>query len=182
MAPIGYLNVIKNIDGRQVRTIDVDEERSEHVCWAFEQYATGEWSLSKLAEALEARGLRTRHWGKTGGNKPLSRSQLQRTLRSPYYVGIVTYEGVQYPGRHEPLIDLVLYERVQLMLSEKAAIGERPSRHQHYLKGTVFCGLCGGRLGISYNKGNGGTYGYFFCINRQRIRECQLPWVPIINR
>lgn len=178
-APIGYLNVIKPIDGHNVRTIEVDQERSPHVCWAFEAYATGEWSLSRLSDELAERGMRFRPLGKGRGNKPLSRSQVHRMLRNPYYVGIVTFEGVQFAGRHEALISLELFDQVQRVLDEKRLAGERPIRHTHYLKGTLFCGLCGSRLGISHNKGNGGTYGYFYCLNRQRTRRCQLPWIPM---
>jgi site-specific DNA recombinase len=178
VVPVGYLNVIKVLEDRQVRTVEVDPERAEHVRWAFEQYATGEWSLTALTEALEDRGLKIRATPKRP-SKPLSRSHLQRILRNPYYMGIVTFEGVQYAGRHEPLINPVLFETVQRVLDEKNQSGERPIRHQHYLKGTVFCGECGGRLGISFNKGNGGTYGYFFCINRQREGDCTLPWIPM---
>ncbi|MCU1387843.1 MAG: recombinase family protein [Ilumatobacteraceae bacterium] len=178
IAPLGYLNVIKNFDGRNVRTVEVDADRAHHIRWAFEQYATGDWTLSGLADALEDRGLRTRIASR-GKGQPVSRSRLQSLLRSPYYVGIVTFQGVQYPGRHEPLIDTVLFEQVQSMLSQKSLIGERPSKHQHYLKGTVFCGSCGGRLAISHNTGNGGTYGYFFCLNRQQRASCTQPWIAI---
>ncbi|MDP9333482.1 MAG: hypothetical protein M3Q30_09265 [Actinomycetota bacterium] len=48
--------------------------------------------------------------GRYGGNKPLSRSQLQRVLRHPYYIGTVTYYGIQYEGRHEALT-LILHGR-----------------------------------------------------------------------
>src|SRR5262249_16418300 len=57
-APLGYLNIIERADGREVRTIVVDPDRSPLIRWAFETYATGYYSLSDLTELLEARGLR----------------------------------------------------------------------------------------------------------------------------
>ena len=61
MAPIGYRNVRTTDElGREVRIIEIDPERAEHVRWAFETYAEGEWSLSMLLEALTERGLTTR--------------------------------------------------------------------------------------------------------------------------
>ena len=45
-APLGYLNERRFDDGREVRTITVDSERAEHVVWAFNAYATGEWSVT----------------------------------------------------------------------------------------------------------------------------------------
>ena len=45
-APLGYLNERRFDDGREVRTITLDSERAEHVVWAFNAYATGEWSVT----------------------------------------------------------------------------------------------------------------------------------------
>lgn len=59
-APLGYLNERRFDDGREVRTITVDPERAEHVIRAFHAYATGEWSVTRLAAELEARRLTTR--------------------------------------------------------------------------------------------------------------------------
>ena len=67
-------------------------------------------------------------------------------LTNPYYVGVVVYRGVYYPGKHEPLISHRLYERVQLTLDAHNQAGERQYRHNHYLKGSVYCGTCKSRL------------------------------------
>jgi hypothetical protein len=58
-------------------------------------------------------------------------------LRNPYYIGIVTYKGVQYPGRHQPLICPAVFERVQAVLDAHNTAGERHRTHHHYLKGSV---------------------------------------------
>jgi hypothetical protein len=40
--PLGYRNVrVINEEGREVRTVDLDPERSELITWAFTAYATG---------------------------------------------------------------------------------------------------------------------------------------------
>ena len=59
-APIGYLNVREPIGGRQVAHIVVDPERAPLVTIAFELYATGEWTIERLAEEMAHRGLRNR--------------------------------------------------------------------------------------------------------------------------
>lgn len=57
-APLGYRNTrIINAEGREVRTIELDPERAELIRWAFEAYATGEWTLTSLLAELELRGL-----------------------------------------------------------------------------------------------------------------------------
>jgi hypothetical protein len=43
-----------------IRTVEVDAERAPLVCWAFTEYATGNWTLLGLQQALTEKGLRTR--------------------------------------------------------------------------------------------------------------------------
>lgn len=93
LAPIGYLNVRKVIDGCEVRTIEIDHERAPHVQWAFAAYASGAYTLDTLHAALERRGLTTRPTRKRPA-RPLSRAQLANLLASKYYLGTVTYGGV----------------------------------------------------------------------------------------
>lgn len=55
----------------------------------------------------------------------------------------------------------------------EGAPGERDRKHSHYLKGSLFCGQCGGRFTYSRNVGNGGVYEYFVCLGAQR-GECTI--------
>ena len=78
-APIGYLNVGRRVDGREVRTVVVDPERASLVQWAFEAYASGEWTITTLTEALQARGLHALpHGTKLPG--PVQRSHVAHLL------------------------------------------------------------------------------------------------------
>lgn len=53
-APIGYLNVRKTDEqGREIRTVEV--ERAPLIRWAFQQYATGETSVTGLPGDLTAK-------------------------------------------------------------------------------------------------------------------------------
>jgi DNA invertase Pin-like site-specific DNA recombinase len=87
-APLGYLNGRARIDGREVKTIELDPERAAHIAWAFETYATGHWSITELTAELARRGMRTRATA-TRAAVPLTRSQVHRILASAYYVGVV---------------------------------------------------------------------------------------------
>lgn len=78
------------------------------------------------------------------------------------------YHGKYYPGRHEPIISEDLCDRVEAILAAHKLAGERDRKHSHYLKGSIFCGACGGRLTYSRNTGNGGTFEYFVCLGNQR--------------
>ena len=167
-APIGYFNVREPLpQGGEVRTVIVDEDRAEIIRWGYRTYATGLYSIADITTLLEVRGLRSRPTPCYTA-KPLTQSAVHALLSNRYYVGEVKYHGKYYPGRHEPLISEDLYERVQAVLAAHKLAGERDRKHQHYLKGTIFCGACGGRLTYSRNTGNGGTFEYFVCLGNQR--------------
>jgi site-specific DNA recombinase len=172
LAPLGYLNVGEPLpQGGEVRTVVVDRKRAEIIRWGFEAYATGLYSLVDMVALLAARGLRTR------GNRrctprPLGLSAVHRLFSNPFYIGKVSYKGKVYPGRHKPIVDEELFEKVQAILKAHNTAGERDRTHLHYLKGTLQCGSCNQRLTYSRNKGNGGIYEYFVCAPSQR-GECE---------
>ena len=170
-APIGLLNVRRKVDGREIRTVELDPDRASHVCWAYETYATGEWTIAALVEGLEARGLTTvptAHYAE----RPLGKSAVHRMLRNRYYIGKVTWDGVEYDGSHPQLVDRALFDRVQALLSAKNFAGDKQRVHTHYLKGSVFCGQCGFRMIVSHAKNRWGTiYPYFICLGRQQKRS-----------
>jgi site-specific DNA recombinase len=174
-ARIGYKNVGEG--GR--RWIDVDPEPFELLRWCFMIYATGEWSVKDLLAEATDRGLLSRG-GPNTPRKPLSISQMHRILAHPYYKGIVVFNGVEYQGKHEPLVDEATWQAVQDMLASKRN-GEKQREHHHYLKGTIYCGHCGSRLIVTYAKGKLGTiYPYYLCVGRQHRRTtCMLKARPI---
>ena len=171
LAPIGYLNKQDLSGGRDDRWVELDPERAPLIAWAFEAYATGEWSLHSLQAELTARGLMTRPTAKRPA-KELHESLLQRILVRPYYMGIVSFKGVQYQGTHTPLVTPETFFRVQEVLAAHNTAGERSWRHQHYLKGSIFCDDCDSRLTLDFASGNGGHYCYFVCLGRKRKVVC----------
>lgn len=56
--------------------------------------------------------------------------------------------------------------------------GTRERRHNHYLKGLLWCGACGRRFVVMRGKGNGGTYFYYFCKGRQD-HACDQKFIPV---
>jgi site-specific DNA recombinase len=167
-APIGYLNTRSRVLGRDVRGVEIDPERSPLVRMGFECYATGEHSISALADLLDVSGLRTPMTSKRPA-KALARSAVYRMLRDDYYIGVVTLNGVKNPdGQHPPLIDRETFERVQEVLKAHALSGDRSQKYEHYLKGSIYCGECASRLLFMRVKGNGGRYDYFGCQARRR--------------
>lgn len=180
-APLGYLNQrLRDRDGREVRTVIVDPDRGPHIGWAFEVYATGEWSMTQIAAELNRRGVASRSGPNTPAC-PLTSRSLHRLLRNPYYKGVVTLNDAEHPGTHEPLVDLVTWAAVQDVLAARRN-GERSRTHDHYLKGTVYCIECGRRLIFQHTRGkNGIVYEYFVC-HRRGADDCvQRKALPVVQ-
>ncbi|QYM76467.1 recombinase family protein [Leucobacter luti] len=179
-APIGYLNVRQQTDeGREFRTVVIDPERAPHVAWAFESYAAGGWSVTQLLVELEKRGLRTRPTPARPAAVPTVTS-FHRVLTNPYYKGIVTMNGAQHAGSHEPLISAATWDTVQRLLKARRS-GERSRIHTHYLKSTVYCFSCHRRLIVHKARSKSGRiYDYFVCSGRQAgTSKCGQRALPI---
>ena len=117
-APLGYQNLREVIAGHQVARIVPDPERAPLITLAFEHYATGEWTLQRLAQELAHKGL-TGRARRDRTPKAITWQGLAKLLCNPTYVGIVEWNGVQHPGTHEPLVVKVeeLYQRIELPAS-----------------------------------------------------------------
>jgi site-specific DNA recombinase len=176
-APLGYLNVRgQGSAKRGTAKVVLDPERALLVREAFRLYATGDYSLAELQGALHAKGLTSPTARKPGAPPPVS--ALATMLQNPFYVGVVEWDGVQYPGRHKPLIPKNLFERCQEVLKAHNKAGVRQRRHDHYLKGVLYCGQCGNRLSLTLAKGQ---YLYFYCLGQKNsLRHktgCTQPYV-----
>ena len=178
-APLGYVNVrARDENGREVRTIALDEERAPLIRLAFTEYATGNWTVRQLADHLNTLGLSIPPTPRRPA-KPITATRLHEILRHPYYKGIVTFQGVEYAGKHEPLVDSQTWQTVQAILASRR-YGERQRIHNHFLKSTVVCGQCGARLSVQNAKNSKGTiYPYFVCARRCRLHDCAFTAVLI---
>jgi site-specific DNA recombinase len=181
-AKLGYRNDVEHLaDGRRVPCVSPDPERATFMTHAFKLLASDRYSLSQLSDELYMLGLRSRPTRRhPSSSRKVTPSTLQRLLRDPYYLGLVPYkpgtpEEQVFPGRHEPLIDKATFDKVQAVLDERRVSGERTQKHQHYLKGSVYCGECGSRLIYGPSRGKSGkVYGYFFCGSRIRRGGCSM--------
>lgn len=106
-SPIGYIN------NKQTHLIEIDPERAPFIKIAFEDMATGNYSLNTLSTKLHGHGLRTRN-----GLKVI-KPTLGKILNNPFYYGCFLWKSKMYPGIHEPIISKQLYDQVQCILSGK---------------------------------------------------------------
>jgi site-specific DNA recombinase len=181
-AKLGYLNIRKDIDGRMINSVGLDENRAPLVLKAFELYATGKYTIDRLEATMADLGLTTRRTARYP-EQPVSASKLHAMLKDPYYVGYLVYKGDIYPGRQEPIIGQDLFDQVQEVMSARSGSGTRDRVHNHYLKGMLFCQKCheqgrNSRLIYMQAKGrSGAVHEYYFCRARQE-GQCDLPYVP----
>ena len=81
--------------------------------------------------------------------------------------GYIVYNGVEYKGRHEPLIDEKIYERAMQLQRERSA-NHVPSSSQYLLSGLIRCGRCGAK--VRYQKwGNKGAR--LVCYSQQNTHK-----------
>ena len=60
-----------------------------------------------------------------------------RTVRDPYYTGVIRYKGELFVGRHEALVSKETFLKVQEILDMRKRDGDRNIVHFHYLKGLL---------------------------------------------
>src|SRR5262249_8216082 len=126
-APLGYLNTSEQYEGRKVNTVALDPDRAPYIPLAFEWFATGQYTYAELRDKLTDAGLMSRP-NRRYPSRPLSINSISTLLRSRYYLGYVTYNGVEYQGRHQPLITHELFDRVQEVLRTMPGAGTRTRR------------------------------------------------------
>ncbi len=172
-APVGYKNVRDMIEGKSIARVIQDEEMAPLVRECFDLYATGNYSLAEIQKIMAKKGLRN-NFSKKRPYPEFCKSSIAMLLQNRFYMGIVKYRGVEYPGLHEPIVEPAQFERVRQMLRSRDQAGERKRKHPHYLKGTVFCAECGSRLSFLIAKGK---YPYFYCLGQKKHNGCSQKYV-----
>ena len=59
-------------------------------------------------------------------------------------IGIIYYNGREYKGRHEPIVNTETYEKAMDMMRERSV--QRIVTGDHLLTGLVYCGKCGAKM------------------------------------
>lgn len=141
-APVGYL------DNGKGKLKTPDPERAPLVKEMFDLYASGQYCLKSLVVEMEKRGLRNR------SNRPLSRAGIGTVLSNPFYCGIIKIKttGDTYKGRHQPLISVTTFERVQAIKAGKSS--KKITRHNYVFRGLFRCGLCNAAMTPERQKGH----------------------------
>lgn len=129
-APRGYLDQ----GGGKPKILD--PQTAPLVKRLFELYATGEYSLKALTREARIIGLKGR------GGRPLSPNGISTIFHTTFYIGIVLHRptGERYPGVHEPLISIALFDKVQTILAGKMI--RKETTHSFSFRRMVRCHSC----------------------------------------
>lgn len=139
--PPGYMNKTEN--GKRIQI--PDEKTWRIIKEMFELYLQPGQSGKTITKEMELRGIRTRK------GRPYAHGRVDEMLKNPYYVGIIRWDGKEYPGRHKTFIDRSLWNRVQEKMS-----GGRPAvykKHNPLFKNMITCETCGGVVTWQLQKG-----------------------------
>ena len=104
------------------RKLLIDEHEAATIRMIFTRFLELGSGRALVAE-LDRDGVRSkqrinRH-GRVYGQLPISRGALYSILQNRLYIGEVVHKGQSYPGQHDAIIDVDLFDRVQAALAEK---------------------------------------------------------------
>ena len=133
--PLGYRNVTGS-DGKKI--IATDPAIAPLIAKLFEWYAQGNISLKEAARKAHAAGLT---YPKSGAKVPVS--TVHTILRNRLYTGWFEWNGKLIQGRHEALVPVELWERVQGVLDGRFAKKVKRGRHDFAFSGLIACRACG---------------------------------------
>jgi DNA invertase Pin-like site-specific DNA recombinase len=165
-APFGYFNE------RATKTIVRDPLNFPLVRRMFELILSGVYSTRQvLAVAQNEWGLRTPKRKRSGGRPPCA-ATVHRILTNPFYAGTIVWDGLAYPGKHEPVVSLIEFEEVQRRLRRPGQ--SRKQRHAFAYTGMIRCGSCGAMVTAERKVNSyGRAYLYYHCTKRLIDTECR---------
>ncbi len=157
-APVGYLNDVR------AKTIVIDSKKSKVIRAAFELYAKGNSRLEDISIFMEANGVKSHLNNKT------HKDRVKFILSNPFYVGLFKYGGEMHEGRHTPIVEKWLFDKVQKVMAER---GHPQKNHSNpkALCGLMWCGECGCMITAEVQKG----HTYYRCTKKKGA--CSQPYV-----
>jgi len=165
ITPYGYRRTEEGADV-------VNPETSPAVLLAFEMYSSGKYSDADVAGILTRSGFLPSARAQSGR---WTREAVRYLLTNPFYAGMIRHGDELFPGQHEALIDLELWERVQAVRHKRWG-GGGGIHHQvervYLLAGLARCHLCRLHLVAQTHKYRRGDYAYLRDVADRRGFDC----------
>jgi DNA invertase Pin-like site-specific DNA recombinase len=122
------------INGRSL--IEEDPIQAPKVRRIFELFAYQPLTIESLIDTLAHQGVVY-----TDRQPKFSKSTLHRILHNRIYIGEIQYQGVFYPGRFEPLVDLMTFQQVREKFGADFKAYHKPQLT--FAGGLITCAYCG---------------------------------------
>lgn len=189
--PFGYERCNESCPPEHKGRAHIVQKEAEAVRNLFEYYATGNWSLSKLAAWLNEQGFRTRNKHRlrgpdgeiASGPRLFTGYSVSGLLHNPFFAGKILYQGKAHQGAHEAIVDEQLFNKVQerLKYAKSRSKTVSPSYRSYLLKGIVRCVYCGypiwsetSRSGYSYYRGQRNSHSTAKCPAESKMVRCDV--------
>lgn len=150
MTPYGYRYSEKD------NTLLIVPEEAEKVREIFRLYIDEKMSPQRIAARLGLKGEKI----------------VMNILKRKSLTGCIEYKGKEYPGIHEPIIPLELWEQAQ---DEIANRSNHRTDSEYLLSGLLFCGECGARM--RYQKWNKNGDCKIVCYSTQKSTRESKPYL-----
>lgn len=169
LAPVGYLNVLNN---NRISEVVPDPERAWVVKEMYKRVAEQGHSGRTIRKWLIEIGFQTK------GGHQLALSKIYATLKNPFYYGEFEFGGEWYKGKHEPLVNKELWDKVQKQLTVPP---KKWHKNKFPFKTLCICGSCGGGVTAEerYKKLKYGGFTkhiYYHCA-RSVDYDCDEPYI-----
>lgn len=139
--PPGYMTVVR--EGKRIHDFNPDTYKSMQRI--FQLMLEPQNTIETMRHKMTEFGL------VTGKGRPFSKSHAHRILTNPFYIGIIRFNGKEYPGKQPHLISDELFNAVQAKISRKRPAKYR--KHNPVLKGIMVCDHCGKNITWQLQKG-----------------------------
>lgn len=132
----------------------VVKEEKTVVQFIFEKFCYSYMEPTAIARVLNEKGIKTKRGGL------FEKRSVTYILRNQFYIGKISWNGVEHDGTHETFISQELFDLAQERLNSTFKPKKRRdiSECKHWASGLVKCSICGATL--SYNKCR---YPFFNC-------------------
>ena len=163
LAPLGYVNNYKT------KNIEPHPVYSQVIRKAFEEYATGKYTLVGLAEFLAEHGIVQKK------GTPLAKVSVVKMLTNRAYLGFIKHCGEWHNGNFEPILSPTLFEAVQKVLTSRKKPRKSKVALPFAFTGFAKCGECGCAITAQYATNRFGTrYTYYRCTKKNG--KCAQPY------
>lgn len=119
------------------KQLKVVPEEAKIVNFIFNKYANEQWGYKKIASTLNDLGIRTKK------NNYWTIFAVKTILNNPIYIGKMKWRGELQNGKHEPIINVILWEKAQNVMKLNSHFQDKIHPGSFPLSGLLKCPQCG---------------------------------------